>query len=242
MNKLEIKNLHVKADDKEILKGINISFETGKTYALIGPNGNGKSTLLSTIMGDPSFTITSGEILFNDKSINNLEVSERSKLGIFLGMQYPPEIDGVGNLELIKASLEKKHDKQISLLDVYADAVSTGNEIRIDKETLERDVNVGFSGGEKKKNELLHMFMLSPSFALLDEVDSGLDVDSILAISESLLKNKADDKALILVSHYKKMFETVKPDMAIVIKDGVVSETGDYDFLMKTLERGFDVS
>ena len=240
MSKLEIKNLHAMVENKEILKGINVTFETGKVYAIIGPNGNGKSTLLSSIMGDPNYKITKGEIILDGKDIRTLEVDERAKLGIFLGMQYPPEIEGVSNIDVIKSGIEKRENKIVSPLAVYGDALDISAKLRIDEEMLERDVNVGFSGGEKKKNELLHMFMLKPKFAFLDEVDSGLDVDSIAAISKMIRDSKNSDKAVILVSHYKTIYEIIKPDVAIIIKNGQIFKIGDYNLLINTLEKGFD--
>ncbi len=237
---MEIKNLHVSVNGKEILKGINAIFEANKTYAIIGPNGNGKSTLLSTIMGDPNFTITSGEILFNGLVINEHSVDERALLGIFLGMQNPPEIEGVGNLDLIKSSLEKQDNKQVSMLDVYSGALLNSKSLRINEENLERNINVGFSGGEKKKNEMLHMTMLKPLFSFLDEIDSGLDVDSISAIGKTINEFKSDQRSVVLVSHYKSLFEIVKPEIVYIVENGLVSKTGDIDLLMKTLNEGFD--
>jgi Fe-S cluster assembly ATP-binding protein len=157
-------------------------------------------------------------------------------------MQYPAEIQGVSNIDVIQSAIEKKENTKLSPLAVYSDALAISAKIRIEEEMLERDINVGFSGGEKKKNELLHMFMIKPKFAFLDEVDSGLDVDSILAISNMLKKNADDEKALILISHYKSIYEIIKPDYVIIISDGKVNKIGDYKLLMDTLDRGFDES
>lgn len=240
MSKLVIKNLHVQAEDKKILKGINIEFETGKVYAIIGPNGNGKSTLLSSIMGDPNFEVTQGEVLFDGEDVLAMEVDQRARKGIFLAMQYPSEIAGVSNVNLMKTSLEKVTGKEHSLLSTFAQMQQEIKSLRINEEMIEREVNVGFSGGEKKKNELLHMSLLKPKFALLDEIDSGLDVDSIQAIGDLIKKQKSPDRSFIIVSHYKKMFENIKPDEVIVIQDGKVAKRGDFNLLMEILEKGFD--
>ncbi len=167
-------------------------------------------------------------------------MEKRSKAGIFLGMQYPPEIAGVSNLDLVKSSLESKNEEVISKLSVYSEMLSYAEDLRFEESLLQRDVNVGFSGGEKKKNELLQMLMLEPKFALLDEIDSGLDVDSIEAISKLLSEQKKTDKAIIIVSHYKKLYDSLKPDVVYVLKDGKISNVGDVALLNEILAKGFD--
>ena len=240
MSKLVINDLHVSVEDKEILKGITLSFETGKSYAIIGPNGNGKSTLFSTIIGDPNFEITKGTITFDGQDITELSTDKRVKLGLFLAMQYPVEIEGINNFELIKTSMSKISGKPINTLASYTKAIKLLKELRLDEEFLERDVNLGFSGGEKKKNEMLHLFMSEPKFAFLDEVDSGLDIDSINSISKKIYEYKNNDRSVIIISHYMKLLETVKPEIFYLIKNGKVSSTGNYDELTKLLSRGFD--
>lgn len=235
-----IKNLFVKAENKEILKGINFTFEKGKTYALIGPNGNGKSTLLSTIMGDPNYEITEGEIIVNGTNINELEADERAKLGIFLGMQYPAEIAGVTNATLMNIAQSEITGKVVSPIESYSKIQENLEKLRLSKDLVDREVNVNFSGGEKKKNEILHLSVLKPSFAMLDEIDSGLDVDSIEAIATQIRELKTPERTFVVISHYKKMFDLIKPDIAIVIRDGQISEVGDKSLLDKILSSGFD--
>lgn len=240
MNKLEIKDLYVEAEGNKIINGITYTFETGKTYALIGPNGNGKSTLLSAIMGDPNYLITAGQILLDGVDITNAEVDERARMGLYIGMQYPPEIAGIKNIDLITASLTAKTGKTASAFTTYVDAKNQASKLRIDEEMINRDVNVGFSGGEKKKNEILQMALLKPKFALLDEIDSGLDVDSIDAISNEIKNLKSEDNAFIIISHYKKLYSIIKPDVTIVIRNGKISEVGNSELLEKILDKGFD--
>lgn len=235
-----IKDLHVQAENNEILKGINFTFEKGKTYALIGPNGNGKSTLLSTLMGDPNYEITKGEILVDDKNINELEADERAKLGIFLGMQYPSEISGVTNATLMNIAQSEISGKVVSPIESYTKIQENLEKLRLSKDLVDREVNVNFSGGEKKKNEILHLSVLKPSFAMLDEIDSGLDVDSIEAIAAQIRALKTPERTFVVISHYKKMFDLIKPDVAIVIRDGQISEVGDKALLDKILSSGFD--
>lgn len=239
MKSLAIKNLHVNADTKEILKGIDFVFETGKTYAIIGPNGQGKSTLLSAIMGDPNYEVTSGEILLDEENLINCEVDERSTKGIYLLMQYPSEIEGISNINLLTNALEKHTNQKMSQLSVYADAQQIASALNFNNELIDRDVNVGFSGGEKKKNELMHLFMLKPTFAFLDEVDSGLDVDSIESVANLINKHKNENQSFIVVSHYKKLYELIKPDEALVIKGGKISRVLNYDQLINVLDKGF---
>ena len=200
MRTLEIRNLHVKADDeKEIIKGFTYTFEPNKVYALIGPNGNGKSTLLSTIMGDPNYEVISGEIIFNNKDITNAEVNERAKQGIFLGMQYPAEIPGVKTLNLLHSSVMAVNNSKTSLLDIAVKAKVKAKALRINDELIHRDLNVGFSGGEKKKIEILQMEMLKPKFVMLDEIDSGLDVDAIKAIANQINESKNKDNTMVII-------------------------------------------
>ena len=240
MRELKIENLNVSAEENKILNGIDYTFKTGKVYAIIGPNGNGKSTLLSSIMGDPNYEINEGKIILDGEDITESEVDERANKGIYMLMQYPSEIEGVSNINLIKTALEKRTDKPVSQLSVYADAEKITKQLKMEKELIHRDVNVGFSGGEKKKNELLHLFTLKPSFAFLDEVDSGLDVDSIVAVSQMIKKSKTEDNCFVIVSHYKKLYEEIKPDIGLIIRNGKIDKEVDYDGLMDVLNNGFD--
>lgn len=239
-NKLTIKNLFVSVEGKQIIKNLSYEFEPGKVYALIGPNGNGKSTLISSIMGDPDYEINSGEIYYKGELINEMEVDERARLGIYLGMQYPPEINGVKGIDLIISSLKARNVKSGGEMSIFIDAEEAAKKLRLDPEMLERDVNVGFSGGEKKKSELMQMILSKPTLVLLDEVDSGLDVDSIEAIAKQLKEMKNSDTCFIIISHYKKLYNIIGVDETIVIKDGTIDQTGDQSLLNKILEEGFD--
>lgn len=242
MAKLHLKNLTVKAEQKTILNGINFSFETGKVYAVIGPNGHGKSTLLAAIMGDPNYEISQGKILIDNEDLSEASVDERARKGIYLCMQYPAEIAGITNLNLLKAAHDKKTSQQAKLshIGLYQQMQDFSQKLRIDPEMMMRDVNVGFSGGEKKKNELLHLFMLKPTFAFLDEVDSGLDVDSIQAVSQLIKAQRSEKQSFIIVSHYLKLYEHLPVDQVIIIKNGQIAQVGDQKLLKTTLAHGFE--
>ncbi|MCK5867276.1 MAG: Fe-S cluster assembly ATPase SufC, partial [Mycoplasmataceae bacterium] len=196
MNKLKLKKLKVNIEEKEILKGIDFTFQSGKIYALIGPNGNGKSTLFSSIMGHPDFVITGGDILLNDQSIIEMEADQRARKGIFLGMQQPPTIEGVSNINFLNAASNALSKNKESVMKTLTRVNNFANELNFPRELINRNVNSGFSGGEKKKNEILQMLMFSPKVILLDEIDSGLDIDSIEMIGKQI-KELAKDKMLI---------------------------------------------
>lgn len=238
--KLEIKNLNVSVENKRILRDLSISFEKGKTYAIIGPNGNGKSTLLSTIMGDPNFSVDSGSVTFENKNLLEMEVFERARAGIYLGMQYPVEIPGVKNSTLVNSALTAKAGRNVSMVETIIDMERKTKDLRLPEEIVSREVNVGFSGGEKKKNEILQMTLLKPKLILLDEIDSGLDVDSIKAIAKEIRNQKSDNNIFVVISHYQEMFDIIEPDELIVIKDGSVYKKGPFSELKNILAEGFD--
>ena len=240
MRKIITKNLRVSIDNKEILKGINLEFETGKNYAIIGANGNGKSTLLSSIMGDPNFEITDGNILMDEEIINDMGVDERARKGIFLGMQYPSEINGVSNVNFLNAARQSIMDVPESALKTYSSMKRNAKNLNISDELIDRDVNVGFSGGEKKKNEILQMMVLDQPFNFLDEIDSGVDVDTLKIIGGAINDLSSIDKSFIIISHYKELYDIVRPDVTVVIKDGKVDKIGGYELINETFERGFN--
>ena len=239
MSKLKIENLYVSVNDKEILKGLSIEFSSEETIALLGPNGNGKSTLLQTIMGNPNYTINSGNIWFDDKDITKLTVDERSKLGLFLGMQYPSEVPGVNNSDFLKSALNAHREKPVSLFEFYKILDNAYKQVHIPFEMSSRNLNEGFSGGEKKKNEILQMLVLNPNIVMLDEIDSGLDVDAIQTVA-NVIKEEQQKRGFLIVSHYAKLYDLIHIDKAIVLVNGRVAKVGDKSLIKKIDEQGYE--
>lgn len=236
---LTIKNLTVKTDQKTILKNITTSFQSGKIYAVMGVNGSGKSTLVKAIMGDPNFKITKdSQITLNEKSIKNLEPNERAELNIFTSMQAPPEISGVTVKQLLRSSTRKK---SLSARELLEKINHFAQELKIPEELLDRSLNEGFSGGERKKMELLQMAILDPEYIFLDEIDTGVDVDAIKTISDFLKKFVENtEKTLIIISHQNKIFKKLKPDHVIVLKNDKIIKEGDFSLIEKIEKEGFD--
>lgn len=237
---LEIKNLFVSIKDKMILKGLNLSIDCSKTLALLGPNGNGKSTLLQTIMGNPNYKIEKGSIVFDGKDLTQLEVDERSKLGLFLGMQNPSEVPGVNNADFLKASLNAHLDKPVSLFQFYKKLDSAYRKVEIPFEMSNRNLNEGFSGGEKKKNEILQMLILNPKLAMLDEIDSGLDVDAVQTVSKIISEKQKEGMGFLIVSHYARLYDLINIDKAVVIIDGKNVIEGDRELIKKIDKEGYE--
>ncbi|MBR3660619.1 MAG: Fe-S cluster assembly ATPase SufC [Bacilli bacterium] len=235
--KLEIKKISVKTNDKEILKDLSLEINSGEIHAIMGPNGVGKSTLSKVIMGYPDYQIINGSIMVDNKEINNLEIDERSKLGIFLVYQNPISIDGVTTSELIKASMDSKGERQ-GLYKYVLELEGNSEKLKMDKSMLHRGFNVSFSGGERKKNEILQVLMLKPKFIILDELDSGLDVDSLKIVSEALnnylLENP--DTSVLIITHYTRILELIKPEFVHILKNGHIVKSGDYN-LSKLIEK-----
>ena len=240
-NTLEIIDLHVSVEDKEILKGINLVVTEGEVHAIMGPNGNGKSTLLQTIMGHPKYTITRGSILFNGEDVLTMSVDERARKGIFLAMQYPQEISGVTNSDFLRAAINSRREENISLFKFIKQIEANIKKLKMKDDLAHRFVNDGFSGGEKKRNEILQMMMLEPSIAMLDEIDSGLDVDAIKLVSDAIneLIGK-NSMGLLVVSHYERFFTLIKPTHSHVIVDGKIVVEGDNELVMKIDTDGYD--
>ena len=238
---LQIKNLHVQVEDKEILKGLDLTINSGEVHAIMGPNGNGKSTLLQTIMGNPKYTVTEGSIIYDGEDILNMSVDERSKCGIFLAMQYPQDISGVTNSDFLRAAINARRDEPISLFGFIKEIDKNIKKLNMKDDLAHRYVNDGFSGGEKKRNEILQMLMLKPSLAMLDEIDSGLDVDAIKVVSNAINEYRENnDVALLVVSHYERFFTMIHPTHAHVIVDGKVVAEGDYELVEKIDNDGYD--
>lgn len=241
MNTLEIKDLMVSIEGKRILKGLNLTIKSGEIHAIMGPNGTGKSTLSQVIMGHPSYKIEKGKILFNGENINNLSVDERAHLGIFLGMQMPMEIEGVSNADFLRTALRSQKGNDFKLFDFIRELDSKIEELKMDKDMIHRSINLGFSGGERKKNEILQMNILKPKVVMLDEIDSGLDVDSLKLIGESVTKYYKENKpALLLVTHYQRLLEYIVPDYVHVLYDGKIAVSGDKTLVKEIEENGYE--
>ncbi len=240
--KLDIINLSVMVDNKLVLKDFNLSLDNGKIYVLMGPNGTGKSTLSRVIMGDSNYKVVSGDILFNGNSILDKSVDERSRMGIFLAMQYPMEIEGVSNQDFLRTAMSSKEGKQVGLYDFIMKCEKASEELKMDKNLIHRPLNVGFSGGEKKKNEVLQMKLLKPSLIILDELDSGLDVDSLKIVSSNIKdyikENK--DATLLIITHHQKVLEYIKPDYVKVLYNGKIVDSGDYKLSLEIEEKGYE--
>lgn len=241
MAQLLIKNLHVSIDDKEILKGVNLTINEGEIHAIMGPNGNGKSTLLSTIMGHPKYIVTEGSITYNDENVLELEVDERSKLGLFLGMQYPQEVTGVTNADFMKSAINARRESPIGLFEFVKSMESSITKLRMKQDLAHRFLNEGFSGGEKKRNEILQMLMLKPSMVMLDEIDSGLDIDALNIVATVLKEEQEKRKmGLMIVSHYERFFEFIRPTHTHIMMDGQIVMSSDESLVRKIDQEGYD--
>lgn len=240
MHKLKIENLTVSVENKTILKDFNIEIKSGEIHAIMGPNGTGKSTLSKVIMGDENYKIEKGKILFDEKEINNLPTDERAKLGLFLGYQMPPEIEGVSNADFLRTAIHNKKET-FKLYDFIKKINKTVDELNMDKQMIHRGINEGFSGGERKKNEILQMYMLEPNTIILDEIDSGLDVDSLKIVGENVMKYYEENKpSILLITHYQRLLNYIKPDYVHIMKDGHIVKTGDKTLVSKIEEYGYD--
>ena len=239
MSTLKIENLHVSIDDREILKGIDLTINTGEIHALMGPNGNGKSTLLSAIMGNPKYQVTKGSIYLDGQNVLEMTVDERSKAGIFLGMQHPQEIPGVVTSDFLRAALNAHQEKPVSLFKFIKELDKNIADLKMDENLAHRYLNEGFSGGEKKRNEILQMKLLKPKFALLDEIDSGLDVDALKIVSEAINDMKSESFGCVMVSHYERLFELVPPTHVHILVDGKIVLSGGQELIDRIDKEGY---
>ena len=241
---LEIKKLSakVKNSDLDILNEFSLKIKDGEIHAIMGPNGTGKSTLSKTIMGHYMYEVTSGDILFNGESILNLNVDERAKRGLFLSMQDPTVIDGVSNSEFLRTARGEITGEKVNLYTFIKDMETAMKDIKLDSNMLHRSINKGFSGGEKKKNEILQMLFLKPKFIILDELDSGLDVDSLKVICKNINKYLKDNKdvSVLIITHYPRILEYIKPDYVHILKDGKIQKTGTMDLALEVDKTGYE--
>ena len=237
---LEIKNLHVSLKDKEILRGLNLKLEKGKIHALMGPNGSGKTTLAYVLMGHPSYSVTSGQVLLDGKDLLALTPDTKAKEGIFLSFQNPVEIEGVKLSTFLRQAYNSLHEKKLSILEFNELLEKEAHGLGIPKEFLSRYLNKGFSGGEKKKAEILQLLVLNPKIAILDETDSGLDIDSLKLVAEGINSFMNKDKIVLIITHYKRILEYVKPDKVSIIINGKIVLEGDGKLVNHLEEKGYE--
>ncbi|MFZ2550810.1 MAG: Fe-S cluster assembly ATPase SufC, partial [Trichococcus flocculiformis] len=237
MSTLEIIDLHVSIEDKQILKGVNLVMNTGEIHAIMGPNGTGKSTLSQAIMGHPSYTITKGQVLLDGEDVTEMEVDERARAGLFLAMQYPSEIAGITNAEFMRAAINARRpeDDKISVMNFIKKLDEKMEILNMPEEMAERYLNEGFSGGEKKRNEILQLMMIEPKFAILDEIDSGLDIDALKVVSKGVNLMSGPDFGVLIITHYQRLLNYVHPTFVHVMMDGRIVKSGDAS-LAKRLE------
>ena len=239
--KLEIKDLVVEVDKKIILNHLNLEIAPGTIHAIMGPNGVGKSTLSRVIMGDNHYHVLEGDILFDGESIKKLPVDERSRKGIFLAMQSPMEIDGVSNQDFLRTAIARKREERVGLYQFIQQVEKATLELEMNKDLVHRSLNVGFSGGEKKKNEVLQIKLLEPSFIILDELDSGLDVDSLRIVCENLKQYMFEhpDVAILIITHYSMILDYLKPDYVHILGNHHIIKTGDYHLTFDIEKNGY---
>ncbi|MBR9154147.1 Fe-S cluster assembly ATPase SufC [Staphylococcus aureus] len=239
---LEIKDLHVSLEDKEILKGVNLTINTDEIHAIMGPNGTGKSTLSSAIMGHPSYEVTKGEVLLDGVNILELEVDERAKAGLFLAMQYPSEITGVTNADFMRSAINAKREEgqEINLMQFIKKLDKNMDFLDIDKDMAQRYLNEGFSGGEKKRNEILQLMMLEPKFAILDEIDSGLDIDALKVVSKGINQMRGENFGALMITHYQRLLNYITPDKVHVMYAGKVVKSGGPELAKRLEEEGYE--
>ena len=239
---LEIQNLHVEVDGKKILKGVDLKLEEGKVHALMGHNGSGKSTLANVIMGNPKYKITEGKIILNGKIINDMSPDERSKLGLFLSFQYPSEVEGIKVSTFLRTALNSRLEKPIGVMDFRELLKEKLELLKAPKDFEDRYLNHGFSGGEKKKSEIIQLAVLNPKLAILDETDSGLDVDALRAVGEGINTLIRDDpnKTILIITHYKRILENIKPHKLSILINGKIAIEGGPELVDQLEEKGYE--
>lgn len=240
---LEIKNLHASVEDKPILKGLNLEIEAGKVHSIMGPNGSGKSTLAAVLAGNDAYEVTDGQVIFQGEDLLEMDPSERATSGLFLAFQYPVEIPGVGNTQFLKAALNAKRKAQgldeIAPMDFVKLARKKADLVNIDQSMLKRSVNEGFSGGEKKRFEVFQMALLEPVMAILDETDSGLDIDALKVVSDGVNAMRSEDRAFLVITHYQRLLDHIVPDVVHVMVDGCIVKTGGKELALELEANGY---
>jgi len=242
MSSLEINNLHVSINGKEIVKGFNLTIRAGEVHAVMGPNGTGKSTLSKAIAGHPDYTVTSGDVLLDGVSVLKMEPDERARAGLFLAFQYPSEIPGVSIANFLRAALQAKlsEGEEIDATAYYKRLYQKMDLLKIDRKFTSRAVNDGFSGGEKKRCEILQMAMLEPKFAMMDETDSGLDIDALKIVSEGINQLRGPKLGILLITHYQRLLNYIVPDFVHVMWDGHIVKSGDKSLALELESKGYD--
>ena len=240
---IEIKNLKASVDEKEILKGLNLSIGKGEVHAIMGPNGSGKSTLSYALSGKEGYNV-SGEIKFNKKNLLELNTEERAQEGVFLALQYPTEIPGVFTKNFLRTSLNSirkaNGESELNAIEFLKILKEKSTELKIDDEMLARPLNVGFSGGEKKRNEILQMALLEPSFIIMDETDSGLDIDALKVVSNGVNSLRDPDRSFLIITHYQRLLNYIKPDFVHVLMDGKIVKSGGADLALELEKKGYE--
>lgn len=242
MATLEIKDLHVEIDGKEILKGLNLTINTNEVHAIMGPNGTGKSTLASAIMGHPKYEVTQGEVLIDGENVLEMEVDERAKAGLFLAMQYPSEIPGVTNADFLRSAINARREEgnEISLMKFIRELDKTMEFLEMPEEMSQRYLNEGFSGGEKKRNEILQMMMIKPTFGILDEIDSGLDIDALKVVSKGINEMRGEGFGCLMITHYQRLLNYITPDHVHVMMQGKVVKSGGAELAQRLEAEGYE--
>ncbi len=240
---LEIKNLHAKVDGKEILRGINLTVHAGEVHAIMGPNGSGKSTLAQVLAGRDAYDVTEGEVIYDGKKLLDLDPEERAREGVFLAFQYPVEIPGVSNTYFLKAAVNaiRKHRglEELDAMDFLKLVREKMKLIHLDESLLKRPVNEGFSGGEKKRNEIFQMAVLDPKLAILDETDSGLDIDALRIVADGVNAMRGNDRAIVVVTHYQRLLNFIVPDFVHVLVNGRIARSGGKELALELDEKGY---
>lgn len=239
---LKIKDLHVSIDDKEILKGVNLEVKGGEIHAIMGPNGTGKSTLSSAIMGHPKYEVTSGSITMDNEDVLEMEVDERAKAGLFLAMQYPSEISGVTNADFLRSAINARREEgnELSIMKFIRQLDSKMEFLEMDPDMAQRYLNEGFSGGEKKRNEILQLMMIEPKIAILDEIDSGLDIDALKVVSKGINDMRGEDFGCIMITHYQRLLNYITPDFVHVMMQGRIVKSGGPELAQRLEAEGYD--
>jgi len=243
MSLLEVRNLQVKAEDKQILRGINLTVNTGEVHAIMGPNGSGKSTFARALAGHPGYQVTGGEVTYDGKDLLDMPADERAREGVFMAFQYPVEIPGVNNAYFLKAALNARRKQQgleeMDAMDFMAFMKAKASGLQVDQAMLQRSVNEGFSGGEKKRHEIAQLELLNPKVAVLDETDSGLDIDALKIVSSGVNAMRGPDRSFIVVTHYQRLLNYIVPDFVHVLSDGRLVKSGGPELALELEEKGY---